>query len=125
MIRLALRVNPETGEVFVDSAGSDPLPHIVDGIPSRLRDIRVYMDRPEFVLNPTSCEPTSTASTLLGSGASFTREIGISPVTVSTRYQAAGCNGLTFDPDLALSLKGSTKRGGHPAFKAVLTAHSR
>ena len=123
VIREALRVNPETGEVFIDSAGSDPLPHIVDGIPTRLRDIRIYMDRPEFVLNPTSCDPTTTASTLLGSGASFVKEIGIAPVTVSTRYQAAGCNGLTFDPDLALSLKGSTKRGGNPAFKAVLTTH--
>ena len=123
VIREALRINPETGEVFVDSTGSDPVPHIVDGIPTRLRDIRVYMNRPEFVLNPTSCEPTSTASTLLGSGASFLKEIGIVPVTVATRYQAAGCNGLSFGPDLALSLSGATKRGGDPSFKATFTAH--
>ena len=123
VIREALRINPETGEVFVDSAGSDPLPHIVDGIPTRLRDIRIYMDRPEFVLNPTSCEPTSTASTVLGSGASFTNEFGIAPVTVSTPFQAAGCNGLSYGPNLALSLSGSTHRGGDPAFKATLTTH--
>ena len=123
VIREALRVNPETGEVFVDSTGSDPVPHIVDGIPTRLRDIRIYMDRPDFVLNPTSCEPTSTASTLLGSGASFIKEIGIAPVTVATRYQAAGCNGLSYGPDLELGLSGSTKRGGNPAFKATFTAH--
>ena len=43
----------------VDSAGSDPIPHILDGIPLHLRDIRVYIDRPDFTLNPTSCDPFS------------------------------------------------------------------
>ena len=56
VVREALKVNPETAEVFVDATGSDPIPHIVDGIPVHLRDIRVYIDRPEFTLNPTCCE---------------------------------------------------------------------
>ena len=99
VVREALRINPETGEVFVDSTGSDPVPHIVDGIPTRLRDVRIYMDRPEFVLNPTSCKSTSTASTLLGSGASFLKEIGIVPFTVATRFQVAGCGGLSYGPN--------------------------
>ena len=81
------------------------------------------MDRPEFVLNPTSCEPTSTASTVLGSGKDFISEADDQPVTVSTPFQAAGCNGLTYHPDLKLSLKGGTKRGATPAFRAELTGH--
>ena len=32
-----------------------------------------------------------------------------------------GCNGLEFKPKLQLSLKGGTKRTGHPALKAVVT----
>jgi hypothetical protein len=122
VVREALRVNPETAEVFVDAAGSDPIPHIVDGIPTHLRDIRIYMDKPEFVLNPTSCEPTSTASTVLGSGLSFTSEADDQPITVTSPFQAADCAALGFKPALKLSLKGSTKRGGTPAFKAVLNA---
>ncbi len=56
VIREALRVNPETGEVFIDSAGSVPFPEIVDGIPnSPARHPDLTADRPEFVLNPTSC----------------------------------------------------------------------
>ena len=47
----------QTAQVSIDSAGSDPIPHILDGIPLHLRDIRVYIDRPNFTLNPTSCEP--------------------------------------------------------------------
>ncbi len=120
VVREALRVNPETAEVFIDAAGSDPLPRIIDGIPTKLRDIRAYVERPSFVLNPTNCDPTSVASTVLGSGLDFANPADDAPVTVSTRFQAANCAALPFKPKLALSLKGGTKRGGHPALRAVL-----
>ncbi|HEX3733543.1 MAG TPA: hypothetical protein VHU86_00160 [Solirubrobacterales bacterium] len=120
VIREGLEINPETAEVFVDATGSDPIPHIVDGIPVDLRDIRVYVDKPNFVLNPTSCEPTSTASTVLGSGTNFISEADDRPVTVTTRYQAADCANLPYKPKFSLKLKGSTKRGGTPALTATL-----
>jgi hypothetical protein len=119
VVRQALRVNPETAEVFVDATGSDPIPHIIQGIPTHVRDIRVYVDRPNFTLDPTSCEKTSTASTLLGSGLDFGSEADDQPVTVSTPYQAADCAALGFKPKLTLKLKGSMKRGGNPALHAV------
>lgn len=122
VVREALRVNPETAEVFVDATGSDPIPHIVDGIPVHLRDIRVYVNRPEFVLNPTSCEPTSTASTLLGAGLDFASEEDDNPVTVSSRFQAADCAALGFKPKLSFKLKGGTKRSQYPAVTAVAEA---
>jgi hypothetical protein len=120
VVRLAFKINPETAEVFLDATGSDPIPHIIKGIPIHLRDIRAYTDRPEFVLNPTGCERTSTASTLLGSGLDFGSEADDRPVTVSTPFQAADCAALGFKPKLALKLKGGTKRGDHPAFSATL-----
>ncbi len=123
VVRQALRVDPETGEVFVDATGSDPIPHIVDGIPVRLRDIRAYVDRPNFAINPTGCNPTSTASTLLGSGTNFATEADDRPVTVATRYQAADCSALPFKPKLSLKLRGATRRGGNPALHAVLRMH--
>src|SRR6202789_2108828 len=121
VIREALKVNPETAEVFIDATGSDPIPHIVNGIPVHARDIRVYVDKPEFTLNPTNCEPTSTASTVLGSGTDFSSEADDQPVTVTSPFQAADCASLGFKPKLALSLKGGTKRNDNPALKAVVT----
>jgi hypothetical protein len=121
VVREALKVNPETAEVFVDATGSDPLPHIIKGIPVHLRDIRVYVDRPEFVINPTSCERTSTASTVLGSGTDFASEADDRPITVTSRFQAADCAGLAFRPKLTVTLKGGTKRSANPALKAVVT----
>ena len=121
VVRFALRINPETAEVSVDGQASDPIPHIVDGIPVHLRDIRAYVDRPEFTSNPTSCEKTSTASTVLGSGLDFVSALDDQPVTVTSPFQAADCASLGYKPKLKLSLKGSTRRGGTPAFKALFT----
>ena len=57
VVREALRLNPITARAEVDGAASDPIPHILKGIPLNLRDLRVYADRPDFTLNATSCEP--------------------------------------------------------------------
>jgi hypothetical protein len=122
VVRFAIDVNPETAEVSIDGAGSDPIPHIVDGIPIHLRDIRAYVDRSLFTLNPTSCAKKSTASTILGSGLNFSSSSDDNPVTVSSPFQAADCASLGFKPKLALTLTGKkTHRGALPAFKAVLT----
>ena len=122
VVRFAFDVNHETAEVSVDGANSDPIPHIVDGIPIHLRDIRAYVNRPNFTLNPTSCAKKSTAATVLGSGANFASSSDDVPVTVSSPFQAADCASLGFKPKLALSLTGKkTHRGALPAFKAVLT----
>lgn len=122
VIRQALKINPETAEVFIDSANSDPIPHIIDGIVVHARDIRAYVDRPEFVLNPTSCARTSTASTVLGSGLDFSSGADDNPITVTSPFQAADCAGLGFKPKLSLRLFGGTNRGDNPRFQAVLSA---
>ncbi len=120
VVREALKINPETAEVFVDATGSDPIPHIIQGIVVHARDIRVYVDRPEFALNPTSCERTSTASTVLGSGLDFSSAADDQPVTVTSPFQAADCANLGFKPKLELSLRGGTRRAQNPALRAVL-----
>ena len=119
VVREGFKINPETAEVFIDSTGSDPIPHIIRGIPVHLRDIRAYVDRPEFVLNPTDCTPTSTASTVLGAGLDFVSEADDNPITVTSRFQAADCAALSFAPRLTFKLIGGTKRGKFPK----LTSH--
>jgi len=120
VIRQAFQINPETAEVFIDATGSDPIPHIIQGIPVHLRDIRAYVDKPDFVLNPTDCTRTSTASTVLGSGLDFASEADNNPITVTSPFQAADCAALPFKPQLTMRLVGGTKRGAFPAFKAHL-----
>ena len=66
VVRVGLRLNSVTGVVEADRAASDPIPHILQGIPLNVRDLRVYTNRPQFTLNATSCEPSGTASTRCG-----------------------------------------------------------
>ncbi len=120
VIRQALEINPETAEVFIDSTGSDPIPHIIQGIPVHLRDIRAYVDKPDFVLNPTDCTRTSTASTVLGSGLDFVSQADDNPFTATSPFQAADCAALPFKPQLTMRLIGGTKRGAFPKFRAHL-----
>jgi len=108
--RAALKVDPETAAI---TAVSDPLPTILHGIPLDLRNVKVAIDRPEFILNPTSCDPMSIDSTIIGAGGA-----SASP---NSRFQAASCASLAFAPKLAMSVKGKTRRAAYPAFKAVLT----
>jgi hypothetical protein len=122
VVREALTLNPATAEVEVDGGASDPIPHILAGIPLKLRDLRVYADRPKFTLNPTSCEPSSTRATLFGGFADPFSAADDAPVALASRYQAANCANLGFKPRLALRLKGGTRRGAYPAFSATLNA---
>ncbi len=119
VVQEALTLNPKTAEVEVDGANSDPIPHIVKGIVLKLRDLRVYVDRQNFTLNPTSCEESSARSVLFGSYLDPIGPADDRPVDLATRYQAANCLNLGFKPKLALNLEGGTKRGGHPGLTAT------
>jgi hypothetical protein len=120
--REALTLNPETAEVEVDGAASDPIPHILAGIPLKVRDLRVYVDRENFILNPTSCDESSAKATLFGSYLDLFSAADDVPAHMSSRFQAANCLNLGFRPKLKLNLKGGTKRGDFPGLRATLRA---
>jgi hypothetical protein len=120
VIREALKVDPETAEVSVDAANSDPIPHIIQGIPVHARDIRVYVDRPGFVLNPTSCKRMSTTATVVGAGQSLGSSADDQVATASAPFQAASCESLAFKPRISISLMGGMKRSDTPRLKAVV-----
>jgi hypothetical protein len=76
------------------------------------RTIRVVLDRPGFIRNPSSCEPSQITGTA--------RAVDGSTASISTRFQAADCAALGFKPRLSLRLSGALGRNGHPAARAVL-----
>jgi hypothetical protein len=119
VVRQALQVNPKTAEVRVDGDRSDPIPHILAGIPLRVRDVQVSVNRSGFTLNPTSCEPSQIAAQLWGGGADPFSSLDDSPVTRTAPFQAANCAALAFKPNLSLRLKGGTKRGDFPKLHLV------
>lgn len=122
VIHSAFQVDPHTAQLRIDSSASDPIPHIIDGIVVHLRDIRVYMDRPEFTHNPSSCEPSHLTSTLRGSGASYADAADDSVLTVSEPFQLLNCRILGFQPRLGVRLRGPTRRGGYPELRTTFAA---
>ena len=52
IVRSAVRIDPDTAQASIDATGTDPIPHIIDGVPIHLRDIRAYIDRPELHRQP-------------------------------------------------------------------------
>ncbi|HVY97603.1 MAG TPA: hypothetical protein VHA54_11645 [Solirubrobacterales bacterium] len=111
VVRNALHVDPETAQIEVKS---DPLPQILQGIPLDLRDVQVAIDRRDFTLNPTSCDPMEVTSTIAS--------VSGKTASPSSRFQVANCERLAFKPKLSLRLSGApTRRGGYPKLRAELT----
>jgi hypothetical protein len=118
VIRFALDINPSTAQVEVSANGSDPIPHIIKGIVVHVRDIRVYVDRHDFILNPTSCAPTTISNVVTGAGADPANPADQVPVAVTSRFQAASCASLAFKPTFKVTTSGKTSK----ALGASLTA---
>jgi hypothetical protein len=122
VIRSAFAVDERTAQLEIDAGSSDPIPHILDGIPVHLREIRVYMDRPQFTHNPSSCEAAKLISTLTGSGARFDAQADDSSATVSRHFQLLNCLTLDFRPKLGMRLRGGSRRGAHPSLRATFAS---
>lgn len=122
VVRVALFVNPETAQI---NAVSDPIPHVFGGSLLDVRSVDLTLDKPNFTLNPTSCEPLATTGALAGGGADPTNPAAFSASPVSVPFQTTECGALKFRPKLSTKLVGgpkAMKRSGNPAIRTVLTA---
>jgi len=107
--------------VFVDRrsaalrAVTDRLPRVVEGIPLQLRDVRVSIDRPGFMVSPTGCGEKRVRGVLESAAG---RVVG-----VSQRFQVGDCGVLPFGPRLRLFVgaPGHTGARSSTPLTAVLT----
>jgi len=111
VVRSAVYLDPTTAQGRVLS---DPLPQILDGIPLDVRSVAVRAERPNFSLNPTSCEEKSFGGAVSSSLGQLT--------PIAERFQVGGCKSLPYKPKMSLRLFGPIHRGGHPRLKATFTA---
>jgi hypothetical protein len=94
---------------------SDEIPALQQGIPLALRELKVTIDRPGFMRNPTSCgaKPLTASFDALGGGSA----------QASTSLTFSGCEQLPFHPRFTVKLgaKHATGAGTHPPLATVLT----
>lgn len=110
VIRQALFVDPNDAHA---TDVSDPFPTILQGIPLRIRRVNVTLDRPEFTFNPTSCDQKAINATVTS--------IGGAHAPVSSRFQAAGCQGLPFRPSFSMSTEGKTSKANGASLTVRVT----
>jgi hypothetical protein len=101
VIRARLDIDPHTGALTITS---DPLPQIVLGVPLRLRDLRLDIDRPGFILNPTNCREQRVLAIVASTQGTL--------AAASDPFGLADCKTLRFAPKLVASTSAKTSIGG-------------
>jgi hypothetical protein len=97
--RARIEVDPSTAQITV---ATDPLPQIVDGVPTDLRSVYAVIDREGFMFNPTNCEPqtiTGTAWSTAAPGQSEPAETA----GLASHFGIGSCKELAFTPKVAVS----------------------
>jgi hypothetical protein len=108
--RVATYIDPETAQI---RDVTETIPQILDGVPLDIRSIAIDLDRPGFMLNPTSCKPMAFSGSVTSPAAAG--------ANLSAPFQAEGCRRLGFRPHFSLRLKGGTRRADLPSLRATLT----
>jgi hypothetical protein len=117
--RATINVNPATAQVEADSV----LPRVVKGVPLRLRNISVAVNKQGFLLNPTSCGALSTASTLTSFTTPGSTAAGATQ-TLTSPLQLTGCSALKFKPTFKASTSSKTSRANGASLTTTITQPS-
>ena len=104
VVRARIAVSPENSTLTIttDETGPHAIPQILDGVPLRLKQVTVNIDRPGFMFNPTSCNAQQITAVI--SGSQDARAVAQSPFAVG------GCKSLEFKPRFAVSTSGRTSK---------------
>jgi hypothetical protein len=104
VVRARIAVDPETSALTIttDETGPYAVPQILDGVPLRLKQITVNIDRPGFMFNPTNCAAQDITASISGSQQAV--------ASVSSPFASSGCRSLAFKPQFKVSTSGRTSR---------------
>ncbi len=92
-----INVDPHSSRVIVTTTD---LPSIFKGVPLRLRNINVVVNRKNFLFNPTNCGPLAT-DTVLSSTLGATQGL-------SSLFAVGNCSALPFKPNFSAATNAST-----------------
>jgi hypothetical protein len=109
VVRVALYIDPRTAQV---RAVSDTVPSIIGGVPIRMRSIRVNIDKPNFMINPTNCGEFPIDSQGTGDQGTV--------ANFSSYFHAVNCYSLGFKPRFTIRQLGgraTTKRSKNPRLR--------
>jgi hypothetical protein len=107
------------GGISVDFATSnlkiatDPFPATLAGIPLRVKNVDLTIDRPGFMVNPSNCAEQKVGATVESSAGTS--------VAVSAPFQVVGCARLPFAPKLTASAAAPASRADGAGVDLAIT----
>jgi hypothetical protein len=108
-VRAKIEVDPHTAQLTITTG---ELPAILDGIPTDLRAIDAVIDRPDFMFNPTDCDPAAfygTATSTAGAKAGL-----------ESHFQVGSCQSLAFKPDFTVNTQAKTSKANGASLTAKI-----
>lgn len=99
VVRATISVDRRTAQLTL---ATDPLPDALQSIAFDLRSLALTLDRPEFMRNPTSCQPLASNATILSTQGTV--------ASIASPFQATNCTSLPFDPSISVSTSAKTSR---------------
>jgi uncharacterized repeat protein (TIGR01451 family) len=94
---------------------TDPFPTILQGIPLQVRDVRVNLDRQNFIINPTRCNSMSINGTAVSTENQTAQ--------LASHFQVGECSKLKFHPDFKVSTSGKTSKAAGASLRVHLGTH--
>jgi hypothetical protein len=115
--RAKIEVDPHTAAITVTT---DPLPQIIDGVPTDLRTVDSVIDRPEFMFNPTNCDSQEFSGTATGTPPPGAGGPGAT-APISSHFQVGSCQSLKFAPVFKVSTSGKTSKALGASLTSTVT----
>jgi hypothetical protein len=112
-----IEVDPHTAQITITT---NPLPQVVDGVPTDLRLINAIADREGFIFNPTNCSPFSFSGTAWGTSPPGDNEPNVT-VPISSHFQVGSCRSLAFTPSFTAHSSGKTSKKNGASLSATLS----
>jgi hypothetical protein len=115
VVRARIAVNPTDSSLTIttDETGPYAIPQIIFGVPLRLKQVTVNINRPGFMFNPTNCGGQQITAAISGSGQGV--------AGVGSPFAAAGCKSLAFKPGFAIATSGRTSKANGASLDAKVT----
>ncbi|HEY2140702.1 MAG TPA: hypothetical protein VGG98_01430 [Solirubrobacteraceae bacterium] len=105
-VRAKIEINPITTQLTITT---NELPQILAGVPTDLREVDAVIERPEFMVNPTNCDPQEFSGTATGTPPPGVGGPGASS-PISSHFGVGSCRSLKFEPKFSVSTSGKTSR---------------
>ncbi len=105
-VRAAIRIDPVTSALTVTS---DALPQSIDGVPFRLKEVRVEVNRANFMFNPTNCSTQNIEAMVTGQPLKA-GEGAVTTPWLKAPFTASNCAALSFKPTFTATTQAKTSK---------------